>query len=184
MASYSIADMRAIAPFYASKLKAAGIRSTTKLLERAATPKLRKELAQTTNIPMRLILDWANIADLMRVRGIALDYAELLLAAGVDTVKDLGRRNAATLVARMAEINCDETQGRAPAEREARRPLDRGGEGAGARHGVLAPPACRDARGGPTTPGMPKADVPPPKLLRRLLGLRNRALARAGREGH
>ena len=63
MASYSIADVKAIAPFYKSKLKAAGIRSTTKLLERAATPKLRKDLASSTNIPMRLILDWANIAD-------------------------------------------------------------------------------------------------------------------------
>lgn len=104
MASYSIAEMHAIAPFYVNKLKAAGIRSTTKLLERAATPKLRKELAGATNIPMRLILDWTNIADLTRVQGIALDYAELLFAAGVNTVKDLGRRNAATLVTRMANV--------------------------------------------------------------------------------
>ena len=105
MASYSIADVQAIAPFYKSKLKAAGIRSTTKLLERASTPKLRKELASSTNIPMRLILDWANIADLTRVQGIALDYAELLFAVGVNTVRDLGRRNAETLVSRMAKIN-------------------------------------------------------------------------------
>jgi len=105
MASYSIADMQAIAPFYAKKLKAAGIRSTTRLLARAATPKLRKELEYETNIPMRLILDWANIADLTRVRGIALDYAELLSAAGVNTVRDLGRRNPRTLVARIAKIN-------------------------------------------------------------------------------
>jgi hypothetical protein len=105
MASYPIAETRAIAPFYAAKLKSAGIRSTTTLLQRASTPKLRKELSETTNIPMNLILDWANIADLTRVRGIALDYAELLVAAGVDTVKDLGRRNAANLVARMQEVN-------------------------------------------------------------------------------
>jgi hypothetical protein len=105
MASYPIAEVKAIAPFYKSKLKAAGIRSTTKLLERAATPKLRKELANSSNIPMRLVLDWANIADLTRVQGVALDYAELLFAAGVNTVRDLGRRNAATLVTRMAKIN-------------------------------------------------------------------------------
>ncbi len=105
MASYSIAEMHAIAPFYASQLKAAGIRSTAKLLERAATPKLRKELALATNIPMQQILYWANIADLTRVPGIALDYAELLAAAGVNTVKDLGRRNSANLVARMTELN-------------------------------------------------------------------------------
>lgn len=105
MASYPIADIRAISPFYAAKLKAAGIRSTTKLLERASTPRLRKRLCQTTNIPHELILDWANIADLTRVRGIALDYAELLVAVGVDTVRDLRRRNARNLVARMTGLN-------------------------------------------------------------------------------
>jgi Domain of unknown function (DUF4332) len=105
MASYSIAEVRTIPPFYVGKLKAAGIKSTSKLLERAATPSLRRALSETTDIPPRLILDWANIADLTRVSGIALEYAELLVAAGVDTVRDLSRRNAANLVARMTEIN-------------------------------------------------------------------------------
>ena len=105
MASYSIAEIRAISPFYAAKLKAAGIRSTSKLLDRASTPKLRKDLAKATNIPMKLILEWANIADLTRVPGVALDYAELLVAADVDTVPDLKRRNACKLVARMVAVN-------------------------------------------------------------------------------
>ena len=56
-------------------------------------------------IPLENILRWAKLADLMRIRGIAEDYAELLGAAGADTVKELARRNAARLVARMAELN-------------------------------------------------------------------------------
>jgi hypothetical protein len=103
--AYPIAAIRAISPFYAAKLRVAGIRTTTKLLERAHTPRLRKQLSEETNIPLNLIVDWANIADLTRVPGIALDYAELLLIAGVDTVPDLGRRNPANLVARMAAVN-------------------------------------------------------------------------------
>jgi hypothetical protein len=105
MASYPISEVRAIGPFYAAKLKAAGIRSTMTLLQRTSKPKLRKELSEATNIPMKLIVDWANIADLTRVRGIALDYAELLVASGVDTVKDLSRRNTGNLVTRMKDIN-------------------------------------------------------------------------------
>lgn len=105
MASYSIASVRAISPFYQAKLKAAGIRSTAKLLDRAATPRLRKDLAKKTDIPLNLILDWANVADLTRVPGVAVDYAELLVAADVDTVPDLKRRNPAKLVARMAAAN-------------------------------------------------------------------------------
>jgi predicted flap endonuclease-1-like 5' DNA nuclease len=105
MASYSVDDIRSIGSFYAPKLKSVGIRSTAALLKRAATPKLRKELAQTTNIESELILKWANIADLTRVRGIAADYAELLQAAGVNTARDLARRNALTLAGRLAEAN-------------------------------------------------------------------------------
>lgn len=105
MASYSVDDIHSIGSFYAPKLKSVGIRSTTTLLKRAATPKLRKELAQTTNIESELILKWANIADLTRVRGIAADYAELLQAAGVNTARDLARRNALTLAGRLAEAN-------------------------------------------------------------------------------
>lgn len=105
MASYSIADMRAIGPFYAAKLKTVGIRSSSKLLERARTPRGRRQLAESAGIPSEYILNWANMADLMRVPGIAEDYSELLVAAGVDTVKELRRRNAANLVARMVAIN-------------------------------------------------------------------------------
>jgi predicted flap endonuclease-1-like 5' DNA nuclease len=105
MASYSIADIRAIGPFYAGKLKAAGIRSSTKLLDRARTPKGRKQLAELSGIPSENILKWANLADLMRVPGVAADYAELLAAAGVDTVKELKRRNVGNLVARMVAVN-------------------------------------------------------------------------------
>lgn len=105
MASYSIAEMRAIGPFYASKLRAVSIRSSTKLLERARTPRGRKQLAEQSGIPPDNILKWANMADLMRISGVAADYAELLAAAGVDTVKEFKRRNAANLVARMREIN-------------------------------------------------------------------------------
>jgi hypothetical protein len=105
MASYSIADMRAIGPFYRTRLKAAKIRSTSKLLERAASLKDRKQLSEQTGIPAPELLTFVNMADLMRVRGVAADYAELLSAVGVDTVCDLARRNPANLVARMAEKN-------------------------------------------------------------------------------
>jgi hypothetical protein len=105
MASYAIAGIRAIGPFYSAKLKAVGIRSTIKLLERASTPKGRRMLSEQAGIPLENVLKFANLADLMRVPGVAADYSELLAAAGVDTVKELKRRNAANLVARMAELN-------------------------------------------------------------------------------
>jgi hypothetical protein len=107
MASYAVTRMRSVGAFYATKLKAAGIRSSEKLLERAGPLKGRKQLAQQTGIPESDILRWTNLADLMRVRGVAADYSELLAAAGVDTVKELKRRNAPNLTARLAAVNAE-----------------------------------------------------------------------------
>ena len=105
MTSYPVSEIEGIGPSYANKLKAIGIRTTRTLLERAKTPRGRRQLAEESGIDSGLILKWANMADLMRVRGVAEEYSELLEAAGVDTVKELKRRNAANLAARMAEVN-------------------------------------------------------------------------------
>jgi hypothetical protein len=51
------------------------------------------------------LLCWANVADRMRVRGVSKEYAELLQAAGVDTVKELKYRNPGKLAKAMADAN-------------------------------------------------------------------------------
>ena len=105
MASYSITEIEGIGPSFKKKLAKIGIRTTGKLLERAANPKGRRQLAEESGVDEARILKWANMADLMRVRGVAEEYSELLEAAGVDTVKELKRRNAANLAEKMAEVN-------------------------------------------------------------------------------
>lgn len=105
MASYSIMDIEGIGPSFKKKLQKVGVRTTGKLLERAASPKGRRALAEESGIDEGRILKWANMADLMRVKGVAEEYSELLEAAGVDTVKELKRRNATNLADKMAEVN-------------------------------------------------------------------------------
>jgi len=101
----NIQDIEGIGPGYAEALKAAGITSTRALLDAAADRKGRETLAQRCNISERLVLKWANMADLFRIKGIAGQYAELLEAAGVDTVKELRTRNADNLAAAMKAVN-------------------------------------------------------------------------------
>jgi predicted flap endonuclease-1-like 5' DNA nuclease len=43
--------------------------------------------------------------DLMRIDGVGVDYSQLLMASGVETVPDLARRNPANLTEKMAEVN-------------------------------------------------------------------------------
>ena len=107
MSSYAILNVEGIGPKYAEKLKSVGVRTTKALLDRAKTPKGRKQLAADSGIDETYILKWANMCDLMRIRGVAEEYSELLEAAGVDTVKELKHRNAANLAAKMAEVNED-----------------------------------------------------------------------------
>ncbi len=90
-------DVEGIGPVYAEKLKSAGAETTKDLLKLAKTPDDRKKLAETTGIGEALILKWANHADLMRIKGIGGEFAELLEKVGVDTVKELRNRNAANL---------------------------------------------------------------------------------------
>ena len=90
-------DVEGIGPVYAEKLKSAGAETTKDLLKLAKTPADRKKLAEATGIGEHLILKWANHADLMRIKGIGGEFAELLEKIGVDTVKELSKRNADNL---------------------------------------------------------------------------------------
>ncbi|WP_029555033.1 DUF4332 domain-containing protein [Xanthobacter sp. 91] len=103
--SYPIIEIEGVGAVFAEKLKAAGITTTEGLLERAKSPKLRKELAAATGIDESRVLKWANMADLMRIKGVGEEYSELLEAAGVDTVKELKTRVPANLTKAMAEAN-------------------------------------------------------------------------------
>lgn len=114
-----IIAIEGIGEVYEAKLEAVGINSVEALLEACATRKGRKELAEKTEISEKLILKWANHADLYRIVGVAGEYSELLEAAGVDTVVELAQRNAANLTKKMEEVNAEKKLVRKlPAEKQ------------------------------------------------------------------
>ncbi len=123
--SYPITDIEGIDGDVAATLKSVGIRSTERLLETARTVKGRKALAEKTGFAEKQLLCWANVADRMRIKGISKEYAELLQAAGVDTVKELKYRNPANLAKAMADANKQAQNGPPAAVREGGVPLDR-----------------------------------------------------------
>ncbi|MCW5700029.1 MAG: DUF4332 domain-containing protein [Rhodospirillales bacterium] len=103
--AYKITEVEGIGASYAEKLAGAGIKTTDDLLDQCGSAKGRKAVAETSGITAKLLLTWANQADLMRISGIGEEYAQLLEVAGVDTVKELRNRNVENLTAKMAEIN-------------------------------------------------------------------------------
>ncbi|MBD5317126.1 MAG: DUF4332 domain-containing protein [Bacteroides sp.] len=127
--AYKIIEVEGIGNVYAEKLIAASVTTTDELLEKASTKKGREQLAEETGISEKLILRWANHADLFRIKGIAGQFAELLEAAGVDTVKELRHRVAANLHAKLVEVNNERNLcNRVPAESEIQRMIDQAKE--------------------------------------------------------
>ena len=97
--------IESIGEAYEEKLKAVGVTSVEALLQVGSTKKGRTDLAEKADVPEKLILKWANHADLARIKGIGAEYAELLEASGVDTVPELAQRKPDNLHARMVEVN-------------------------------------------------------------------------------
>lgn len=89
----------------ATRLRKAGVKTSKGLIEVASTRAGRSALSKKTGLPPRDLKSWVHHADLLRVKGVGGEYAELLVAAGVDTIRDLRRRNPTALVAKIISMN-------------------------------------------------------------------------------
>lgn len=87
------------------KLKSVGITSEEELVAASATKENRADLANKIDVPEKIILKWANRADLARIKGVGIEYADLLEAAGVDTVPELAQRKADHLLSKLTAVN-------------------------------------------------------------------------------
>ncbi len=100
-----IEDIEGIGQGFGKQLRADGIASTEKLLEVCSTDAGIRRVCQCAGIDENTARNWATMADLMRIRGLGGQWSELLWRCGVTSVQDLAARDAAALVARMAEVN-------------------------------------------------------------------------------
>ncbi|MDH3281066.1 MAG: DUF4332 domain-containing protein [Gammaproteobacteria bacterium] len=102
-----IGSIEGIGPSLSEKFSQAGINTCEKLLEKGSTKNGRSELETATGIAGAQVLKFVNHADLMRIKGVGGEYAELLERAGVDTVPELAQRNAEKLTEKMVAINLE-----------------------------------------------------------------------------
>ncbi|MBQ2193502.1 MAG: DUF4332 domain-containing protein [Prevotella sp.] len=127
--TYKVVDIEGVGEVYAEKLIAAGIKTDAELLEKCAKPSGRKALEEATGISGKLILKWTNHCDLYRIKGVGPQFAELLEASGVDTVKELKHRVAANLAAKLLQVNEEKhLVRRVPVESEVQAMIDQAKE--------------------------------------------------------
>jgi len=103
--AYKVETIEGIGPAYGAKLTSAKIKTPNDLLKLCCTARGRSDVATKTGFSESQLLKWANMADMMRIKGIGGEFAELLEAAGVDTVKELKMRNAENLAEQLKTTN-------------------------------------------------------------------------------
>jgi len=99
-----IDEIEGIGATNAAKLGEAGVSTTDDLLQWGANKAGRSSLEETTGISSKLILEWVNHVDLMRIKGVGSEYSDLLEAAGVDSPSELAQRSAANLAITFQEV--------------------------------------------------------------------------------
>ena len=103
--SAKVEEIEGIGPIYAKKLNDNDVKTTDDLLDVGGTKQGRKDLAKKTGISETVILEWVNMADLFRIKGIGEEYSELLKEVGVNTVVELARRNPENLQETLVGVN-------------------------------------------------------------------------------
>jgi uncharacterized membrane protein HdeD (DUF308 family)/predicted flap endonuclease-1-like 5' DNA nuclease len=104
---YELEYVEGIGPAYGAQLKAIGLVTCLDLLKAGASRKGREEIVAKSGISSKLILEWVNHLDLYRIKGVGSEYADLLEAAGVDTVVELAQRNPGNLFEKMNAVNAE-----------------------------------------------------------------------------
>lgn len=101
----SLRYIKSINKTHREKLEKLGIRTTKELLNSVSTPRIRKWLERSTGIQSKVILEWAKLADLMRIKSISEKHFLLLKEAGIDTLIKLQGQEVKRLHKTLQQIN-------------------------------------------------------------------------------
>ena len=101
----SINSINGMSHVEATRLRRARVKTIVTFLQIAATRSGRALLSKETGISSPKLLHWAKRAELMRVKNLGRDYADLLESVRVESVTELKRRNATSLYEAMIKMN-------------------------------------------------------------------------------
>jgi hypothetical protein len=100
-----VAEIKGMDAGLQAKLEAQGITHTHHLLEHHRDPHKRTALLHHLGIQSAQLTDQATRADMMRLKGVAREMANLLEECGVDSCKELQHRTAENLYKKLKETN-------------------------------------------------------------------------------
>jgi predicted flap endonuclease-1-like 5' DNA nuclease len=102
---YHIQTLEGIGPSTGDLFRGYGVATVGDYLRKLHAPHQREQVSKDLNILRKPLDNWASMADFLRVDGIDHQYAELLQASGLATIKDLANSEAVHLANHMEEVN-------------------------------------------------------------------------------
>ena len=105
----NISDLGGVGPTFAAQLAKAGVETTQSMLSKGKTREGRTQIATKSGCSEAQVLRWVHLSDLVRVDGVGTQFADLLEASGVGTVKELGTRVPASLLESMTKLNAEKS---------------------------------------------------------------------------
>lgn len=103
--THKLSEIKGLDTEAANKLTAAGVTTVEQLLQDTSTPHDKSALAKKVGMEPAQLTGWINRADLMRLKGVGTEMANLLELCGVDSCKELQHRKPETLAAKLKEVN-------------------------------------------------------------------------------
>jgi predicted flap endonuclease-1-like 5' DNA nuclease len=95
-----VIDIEGIGPVFAEKLGHEGINTISELRKVDAAT-----LAGRIGAPESSVRQWQSMGELMGIKGVGPQYAELLVRAGVDSIAALRKADAKKLLADIERLN-------------------------------------------------------------------------------
>ncbi len=105
MAAHKIKDIKGLDEATQQKMEEAGITNVEQLLEQCSTPARKTALAKKLGIPGPQLTEFVNRADLLRLKGVGPEMANLLEEGGIDSIKELRRRTPENLATKLKALN-------------------------------------------------------------------------------
>ena len=111
-----IDEINGIGPSYAKRLRAAGVTTTSALLERCETKEGLERLAEQADVSPNLLEAWVAEADLTRIDGIGTETMGALASIGVGTLEMLAESDPVELHERFRALAEEDWDGPVPSE--------------------------------------------------------------------
>jgi len=102
---YEIETLEGVGPKTGESLREIGIATISDFLKQANLKSRRSEIASEISVRPKMVDSWASMSDLLRIKGLDHQAAELIHKSGVNTVTDLSTKSVSSFRAKMNEVN-------------------------------------------------------------------------------